>query len=308
MEISRTFSSDQKIIFYQKLFFDTSQDSEKIIQTGTGKFFINKFNNEVLVKDGEFLPGADGFALPSQQPRRKYGEQSSGGAGQPGSGGSGSSDSGSIGSDSCPSNLTPKSSPEIIKHWQGFDDQPRTQREKKLSKMHEELKQSEKEERLLNDKRKKAKKALITLIIKDDMRFFAPHPKLREKFHHHDDLGVTLPETLPLEEVKRLANPNLYKERLKIFRNPEILPGPVVKEYGKKLRLHMLDPYTEMIRGTFGVNLEARGVSERIEGYHFYNPKTGYNCFFDAASRQYKTGFTINNKQKLDLLENKNML
>jgi len=54
--------------------------------------------------------------------------------------------------------------------------------------MKQELKESIEEEDKINGQRKKEGKEIITLIIKDGIRLFAPNDQLRDKFHHAPDL------------------------------------------------------------------------------------------------------------------------
>ena len=147
--------------------------------------------------------------------------------------------------------------------------------------MKQELKESIQEEDKINAQRKKQGKASITLIIKDGIRFFAPNDQLRDKYNHAPDLDSPIPETLGDGELAHLAYPSLYRERLETFRNKEVLPDVYVEYYGRDLRFHALDPDTQIIKGTLGANHEAKGGPPKIEGYHLYNEKTGFNTFFD---------------------------
>merc|ERR1712222_160621 len=137
----------------------------------------------------------------------------------------------------------------------GLGSQPKTKKQKALEKMKRELKESIQEEDKINAQRKKQGKASITLIIKDGIRFFAPNDQLRNK---------------------------------------EVLPDAYVEQYGRDLRLHVLDPDTKIIEGTLGANREVNGGPPKIEGYHFYNDRTGFNGFFDKNGRRYRTGFETN--------------
>jgi hypothetical protein len=144
----------------------------------------------------------------------------------------------------------------------GLGSPPKTKKQKG------ELKESIQEEDKINGQRKKQGKASITLMIKDDIRFFAPNDQLRDKYHHAPDLDSPIPGTLGDTELARLADPSLYRERLETFRNREILPEAYVEQYGRDLRFHVLNPDTKIIEGTLGANREANGGPPKIEGYH----------------------------------------
>jgi hypothetical protein len=197
-------------------------------------------------------------------------------------------------------------SQELSTHHHDFTQ--KSKKQKALEKMKRELQESIEEEDKLNAQRKKDGKATITLIIKDGLRFFAPNDKLRDKFHHATDLDSPIPETLGEAELARLSKSGLYRERLETFRNREILPEAYVEQTGRDLRLHALNPDTRIIKGTFGGNREARDGTPKIQGYHLYNDKTGFNAFFDMNGRQYRTGMKASNAQQKDLKQNNNFL
>ena len=117
-----------------------------------------------------------------------------------------------------------------------------------------------------------------------------------------------IPGTLGDTELARLADPSLYRERLETFRNREILPEAYVEQYGRDIRFHVLDPDTEIIEGTLGANREANDGPPKIQGYHLYNDKTGFNAFFDKNKKLYRTGFEANRSQKIDIKTNSNMI
>lgn len=81
-----------------------------------------------------------------------------------------------------------------------------------------------------------------------------------------------------------------------------------VEQYGRDLRLHVLDPDTKIIEGTLGKNMEANDGPSKMDGYHLYNERTGFNAFFDKSGRRYITGFETNQSQKEDLALNANMM
>jgi len=200
--------------------------------------------------------------------------------------------------------LVPKTIPGEVNNF-GLGFPTKTKKQKALEKMKRELKESIQEQDKINKKTRR--KNRITLIIKNDTRFFVANSKLRDKYHHVLEFDTPLPETLTKAEIRRLADPSLYDERLKIFRNRKILPDVYVEKYGQSLRSHVLDVNTEVIEGTFGGNREAREGMPKTEGYHLYNSRTGFNAFFDKNTRRYKTGFQLNERQVNDLKTNKNV-
>ena len=247
------------------------------------------FNNVELAGAGaNDNLGVEGFIVPISRPSqssRGYFDSrpargASGASGQNPAGGGGGNQNPSSGSDttSCSSNPTSKAAPEVMNYGLGF--QPKTKKQKALEKMKRELKKSIQEENKINAQRKKQGKTSITLIIKDGIRLFAANDQLRDKYHHAPNLDSPIPGTLADGELARLADPSLHRERLEILRDREVLPDAYVKQYGRDLRLHVLDPDTKMIEGTFGVNREANGGPPKTEGYHLYNEKTGFNGFF----------------------------
>ena len=165
----------------------------------------------------------------------------------------------------------------------------------------------EKEEKL-NAQRKKERKKNITLMVKDGIILFAPNEKLRDKYHHAPDLHSPIPETLGDAELARLSNPSHYQERLETFRNEDILPEAYVEQYGRDLRLHVLNPDTKIIEGTLGANMEANGGPPKIEGYHLYNDKTRIDAFFDKNGRRDRTVMRVNRGQTEDIKTNGNIM
>jgi hypothetical protein len=265
-------------------------------------FLENNAKEIILVKDtnGNFFAKA----FPPPLPQR-LGSRTANGMGGPNPGsGSGWGSGWESESGSCSINPTPKDTPEVVNYE--FRSPPKKQ--KALEKMKRELQESIEEEDKLNAQRKKDGKATITLIIKDGLRFFAPNDKLRDKFHHAPDLDSPIPETLGEAELARLSKSGLYRKRLETFRNREILPEAYVEQTGRDLRLHALNPDTRIIKGTFGGNREARDGTPKIQGYHLYNDKTGFNAFFDMNGRQYRTGMKASNAQQKDLKQNNNFL
>lgn len=190
----------------------------------------------------------------------------------------------------------------------GLGSPPKTKKQKALEKMNWELEESIREEDKINAQRQKEGKGNITLIIKDGIRFFALNDRLRDKYHHAPDLDSPIPGTLGDAKLTRLANPGLYRERLETFRNRETLPEAYVEQYGRDLRFHGLDPDTRIIKSTLGANREANGGPPKIEGYHLYNDRTGFNAFFDKNGRLYRTGFEANAGQRNDIDLNCNIM
>ena len=64
-------------------------------------------------------------------------------------------------------------------------------------------------------------------------------------------MGIHIRELLPLKVVQLetlLANPSLYRERLKTFRNREVLPESYIERYVQEVRRHVLDPDTKILK------------------------------------------------------------
>ena len=223
-----------------------------------------------------------------------------------GSNGGGSSPSPANDAGTCSSGLTPKAAPEPVNYGLGFQ-QPKTKKQQSLEKVKQELKESIQEENRINRQREKRGRVFVTLAIKDNMRFFMRNDQLRDKYYHALDLKLKVPETLADGKLSRLGNSELYEERLRTLRDKTILPEAYVLEYGRKLRLHILDPTTQVIEGTFGKNREMSGGLARIQGYHLYNPNTKFNAFFDQNGRLFRTGFRTNRGQRNDIKTNSNM-
>ena len=264
----------------------------------------------ILLKDSSSTGSsifAEGFTAPLPQRPQKQGGQTTTGLGgsNPGNGNGGSSSSDSLSNGGmCKWNRPAKGK----KIPYNFQSAPKTKEQKALEKKKRELKESIDAEKELNAYREKLGKSKVTVIIKDGKRFFATHDQLRDKFHHARALGSPIPKKLRNGELTRLANPNLHQERLRTFRNREILPEAFVSMSGRRLRSHVLDGNTKVIKGTLGANREARGGALKIEGYHMYNDKTGLNAFFDKSGKVYRTGFITNKGQKVDLKKNQNIM
>lgn len=172
----------------------------------------------------------------------------------------------------------------------------------------EELEKSIKEEAKLNQQREKYGRGRLTAICKGELKLFAENSQLRDKFHHAPALDSPIPPTLGIQELNRLSNSKLYEERLKVFRNEEILPETDVKQLGRDLRFAVLSPDTIIKKGTFGANLEAAGVSKKIPGYIAYNEETGFCAFFEENGGLYKTSFIANRGQRIDIKKNSNLM
>lgn len=139
----------------------------------------------------------------------------------PGQGGGNSNPGSGSEAGSCSSNPTPKATPEVINYCLGSP--PKTKKQKALEKMERELKESIEEEDKLNAQRKKQGKESITLIIKDDIRLFAPNDQLRDKIRYIELLKKE--ETLKNQEISLLdENP---KERRELFSYKIILENQI---------------------------------------------------------------------------------
>ena len=112
-------------------------------------------------------------------------------------------------------------------------------------------------ERKVNQKRRKQKKPYYGVAVKKGKDFYYPYPQLRDKFHHAPCIGVPIPITLE-NEMDDLAINSNYAKRIQTFRNRQKLPPEYVEVAAIKLREHVIDPDTNVIKGTFGKRQEAR--------------------------------------------------
>ena len=301
--------TDSTVLLIRNLLLNGKGKSKKItVVICLGVLIILGNVEPAEAKDNWFLLGAEGFTPSICSPSRSsHGYSGStlatraSGQNPSGGGNGGNSNAGSE-AGSCSSNPTSKSIPKVI--HSGLGSPQKTKKQKALEKMKRELEESIREEDKLNAQRK----SKITLIIKDGIKFFAPNDQLRDKYHHAPDLDSPIPGTLGDAELARLADPIFYRERLDTFQNREILPEAYVEQYGRDLRLHVLDPDTKIIKGTLGANREAKDGTPKIEGYHLYNDSTGFNTFFDKNGRRYRTSFETNRSQKIDIKTNSNMM
>lgn len=85
--------------------------------------------------------------------------------------------------------------------------------------------------------------------------------------------------------MPKLRQNNNQKERLSVFRDLKKLPTEYIEVLAIQLRRHVINPETELIRGTFGKNTEARVTKERLAG--FKNPP-----------RPHRKGFLLYNKKQ----------
>jgi len=271
-----------------------------IFNLGSERFSFSKSEVLLSTNDNEIvsLASAEGFPLGmglKPQPTRRLFGSSSNPSGSSGAG-SGSGKPSTFGPTEPPS---PRPGP--------FFTQPSGKKsETKAEKKERELKESIAAKKELNNKRKKDNQPLVTLMIKDGKRWFAKRSQIRDKFYHFPDVfGSDTPASLPIEELNRLANNVPYSERLKVLRSDK-LPEKFVEAAGSDLRKACLDPNTVVKPGTFGKNMEARGVGKSTEGYIFYNEKTKQAFFFD--SNGFRTAIKPNPKQMDDIKDNNNML
>lgn len=114
-----------------------------------------------------------------------------------------------------------------------------------------------------------------------------------------------LPEELDFEQFKKLSKPKNYIQRLKFFKNDTLLPDIFIDNFANDIRRHAIEPETTVILVTINGNRN-NGLS-KCQGYHLYNPQTNFNAFFDLNKR-FKTAFTLNRTQRLDLINNSNIM
>ena len=144
---------------------------------------------------------------------------------------------------------------------------------------------------------------LVTVIIKDGKNWFAPNKKLRDKFYHAVDLNSPIPETFDFTYLNKLD----YLGKLDYLRNQANLPEIYVQQFGRDLRLHILDPNTKIIPGTWGANFERITGAPQTQGYHFYNNETGIDAFFLKDGNLFRSVMKLNDGQKSDLNNNQNV-
>jgi len=119
---------------------------------------------------------------------------------------------------------------------------------------------------------------MLTLILKGDHRFGIEHkdlPSLARFYYILLHFIRKFPPNLPRSEIIRLSDPNLYQERLKVFRNPEAF----VKDFANSIRRHVININTEIID----------------KGYHCYNNNTF------SEYKTCRTAFKLNRGQRNDL-------
>jgi hypothetical protein len=133
--------------------------------------------------------------------------------------------------------------------------------------------------------------------------FYHPYPQVRDKFHHARDIGVPIPISL-VDDFDKLAKNKNYQKRLKFFRDKKKLPSEYVKVSAIKLREHVIDPKTKVIKGRFGKRAEARRQRKmkrdptlkplpHQNGFILYNKKTKLMSFYNLKSRKLVTYFGV---------------
>jgi hypothetical protein len=184
-----------------------------------------------------------------------------------------------------------------------------TKSETKSEKKERQLKESIVEEKKLNDDRRKRGLSPVTLIIKDGHRWETPNTQIRDKFYHFPKVfGSKTPPLLTEETLKKLADPKQvsHKDRLTVLRSDTFLPEKYVRDAGADLREACIDPDTIVKPGTFGKNMESRGVGKSTDGYILYNKNKNLAMFFN--SKGLKTVISPSEKQIIDIKKNNNML
>ena len=114
-----------------------------------------------------------------------------------------------------------------------------------------------------------------------------------------------------------------YLLRLKTFRNKKILPDEYVEVTAIKLREHVIDPDTVIIKGTYGKRREARQLKKiqrnpnnkklrpfpHRKGYILLNKRTKLMSFYDTSKGNNRliTYFITSKSQEQDILNNRNV-
>lgn len=148
--------------------------------------------------------------------------------------------------------------------------------------------------------------------------FYHPYAQLRDKFHHAPCVGVPIPKTLA-NEIDDLALNANYVRRIKTFRNQQKLPPEYVEVAAIKLREHVIDPDTKVIKGTFGKRREIRRkramkrdstlkALPHSKGFLLYNSKTNLVSFYEGKTRRLVTYFKPSPNQIKDIKSNQNIL
>lgn len=173
-------------------------------------------------------------------------------------------------------------------------------------------------ERKVNQKRRKQKKPYYGVAVKMGKEFYHPYPQLRDKFHHAPCIGVPIPITLE-NEMDDLAINSNYAKRIQTFRNRQKLPPEYVEVAAIKLREHVIDPDTYLLKGTLGKRQEARRKRAMKQdptlkplphrkGFLLYNSKTNLVAFYEEKTRRLVTYLIPRQKQIQDIQLNQNIL
>lgn len=171
--------------------------------------------------------------------------------------------------------------------------------------------------RKFNQKQRRRKKPYCGMAIKNRKEFYHPYPQSRDKFHHAPSIGVPTPPPL-VNKMGFLSINSNHQKRLATFRNPEELPAEYVEISAIKLREHVIDSDTMILKGTFGKKREAqRKKKMKIDptlkalphqkGFLLFNPKTNLVAFYREKDRKLVTYFIANRNQARDILNNKNV-
>lgn len=240
-------------------------------------------------KDSYGLPGADGFSPPMTTPSHRStgsgNKRSARGAiGQNPSGGGGGGNSnpdfgGGKAAKNCPN---PKYTPKNPHH---------------LSKYQLNIKKKQIQQSIAKEKQLKNKTTCVIII--DDLILFLPFEQLGKKFKHVKYFDVPIPEVV--------GDINTFQERNAGRMLEKQLPRESIYEFGNQIREHVLDPNTQKIWGTFGLNREKTDSIPRTEGYIFFNPKTDIAVVFNGTNNQFITGFKVNKKQRSEITNNNNL-
>ena len=153
--------------------------------------------------------------------------------------------------------------------------------------------------------------------VKNGLKFYHPYKQLRDKFHHQEVFQAPVPKALK-SEMPKLRQNNNHKKRLFIFRDTKKLPSHYIEVLAIQLQTHVINPETDIIRGTLGKNAEARVAERRRAGFKeparphqkgflLYNKKTNIVAFYDQ-NRVLVTYLQPSTKQIDDIELNGNLL
>lgn len=250
-----------------------------------------------------FLPGVEGFQPKAPLPQKssfKFGPKNSNSKFQLSPSGSGNP-SGSGGNEPF-NNFT-----NVKKDIPGYNPryysaQPKNTQTSRTKLKKKQLEQCELEEKRINRPGQKDK---ITVARREseNRNFYIEHDTIRLKIYHAKEFGLTPPPSFNSDHAKKLKETDLNAYKMYV-RDKNILPDSFIEEVAKAYRDHIMDPNTQVIRGT--INAIQR-PKDRQDVIHFFNRKKEVNIFVGLNGR-YQSGWRLNQKKVLEFLRTKNLM